>query len=161
MTDRLHFSQGLIGSLSAVGAAGWIIGGLLYRWRLHRLDRLSMLRLSIVGGVVSTLAYLLLSGPVSAVAISLLGGITSMIAMVATMSLAAESCPEGAEGFAFAAMMSILNIAGPLADVTGSVLYEHVFARQLAPLIVVSAAATALVFFLIPLMVGRTVLKPA
>jgi MFS family permease len=104
---------------------------------------------------------LLLSSPASAVAISLLGGVTSMIAMVATMSLAVESCPEGAEGFAFAAMMSILNIAGPVSDVTGSALYEHVFNRQLGPLIVVSAAATALVFFLIPLMVGRTVPKPA
>ncbi len=161
MTDRLHFSQALIGDLSAVGAAGWIIGGLLYRWQLKRLHRLAMLRLSIAGGIVSTLAYLLLSGPVTAVAISLLAGITSMIAMVATMSLAAESCPEGAEGFAFAAMMSILNIAGPLADVTGSLLYEHLFDRQIAPLIVVSAAATGLVFFLIPLMVVRAVAKPA
>jgi MFS family permease len=161
MTDHLHFSQGLIGNLSAVSAGGWIIGGLLYRWRLNRLGRLAMLRLSIAGGVVSTLAYLLLSSPASAVAISLLGGVTSMIAMVATMSLAVESCPEGAEGFAFAAMMSILNIAGPVSDVTGSALYEHVFNRQLGPLIVVSAAATALVFFLIPLMVGRTVPKPA
>jgi MFS family permease len=161
MTDRLHYSQGFIGKLSAVGAAGWIIGGVLYRWRLNRLNRLAMLRLSIVGGVISTLAFLLLGGPASAVAISLLAGITSMIAMVATMSLAAESCPEGAEGFAFAAMMSILNIAGPLADLTGSVLYDHVFDRQLAPLIVVSAAATGLVFFLIPLMAGRTMARPA
>ena len=153
MTDRLHFSQALIGSLSAVGAGGWIIGGLLYRWQLHRLDRLAILRVSIVGGVTSTLAYLLLGSPTSAVAISLLGGVTGMIAMVATMSLAAESCPEGAEGFAFAAMMSILNVANPVADVVGSVLYEHVFGRVLAPLIVVSAVATAAVFFLIPLMV--------
>ena len=98
-----------------------------------------MLRLSILGGVVSTLAYLLLSGPVSAVAISLLAGITSMIAMVATMSLAAELCPAGAEGFAFAAMMSILNIAGPLADLSGSMLDEHVFDRHFAPLVVASA----------------------
>ncbi len=58
-------------------------------------------------------------------------------------------------------MMSILNIAGPLADVTGSMLYEHLFDRQIAPLIVVSAAATGLVFFLIPLMVVRAVAKPA
>ncbi len=58
-------------------------------------------------------------------------------------------------------MMSILNIAAPVADVTGSMLYEHLFDRQIAPLIVVSAAATALVFFLIPLMVVRAVTKPA
>jgi hypothetical protein len=34
-------------------------------------------------------------------------------------------------------------------------LYEHVFHRELAPLIIVSAAATALVFVLVPLMVFR------
>ena len=34
MTDHLHFSQGFIGALSAVSAAGWVAGGLLYRWLL-------------------------------------------------------------------------------------------------------------------------------
>ena len=153
MSDRLGFSQGFIGVLSSISAAGWIIGGLLYRWRLNRLGRLALLRLSILGGVVSTLSYLAMTTPAAAVVIWLFGGITSMIAMIATMSLAAESCPEGAEGFAFAGMMSIVNLTSPLHDTLGSVLYEHVFNRDLAPLIVVSAVATTLVFFLIPLMV--------
>jgi hypothetical protein len=87
--------------------------------------------------------------------ISLMGGVTSMIAMVATMTLAVESCPKGAEGFAFAGMMSIVNLTGPLANTLGSALYEHVFNEQLTPLIILSAAATGLVFFLIPLMVFR------
>jgi MFS family permease len=155
MTDRLGFSQGFIGELSAIAAGGWIVGGLLFRWRLNRLNRRALLQLSILGGVLSTLAYLLLSTPATAVAIWFVGGITSMIAMIATMSLAAESCPEGAEGFAFAAMMSIVNLTGPLSDTMGSLLYQHVFDQKLAPLIIVSAAATALVFFLIPLMVFR------
>jgi MFS family permease len=155
MTDRLGFSQGFIGELSAIAAGGWIVGGLLFRWRLNRLNRRALLQLSILGGVLSTLAYLLLSTPATAVAIWFVGGITSMIAMIATMSLAAESCPEGAEGFAFAAMMSIVNLTGPLSDTLGSVLYEHVFNQRLGPLIIVSAAATSLVFFLIPLMVFR------
>jgi MFS family permease len=155
MSDQLGFSQGFIGVLSSVAAGGWIIGGLLYRWRLNRLDRRTLLQLSIIGGVLSTLSYLFLSSPTSAVVIWLVGGITSMIAMIATMSLAAESCPEGAEGFAFAAMMSIVNLTGPLADTSGSALYQHVFHEQLMPLILVSAGATALVFFLIPLMVFR------
>jgi MFS family permease len=155
MTDRLHFSQGFIGVLSAVGAAGWIIGGLLFRWRLNRLNRRALLQLSIVGGVLSTLSYLLLSSQASAVIISLTAGVTSMIAMVATMTLAVESCPKGAEGFAFAGMMSIVNLTGPLSNTLGSVLYQHVFDQKLAPLIIVSAAATGIVFFLIPLMVFR------
>jgi len=155
MSDRLDFSQGFIGLLSAVGAGGWILGGLLFRWRLKRLTRPALLRLSIVGGVISTLSCLALSSPATAILIWLLTGITSMIAMIATMSLAADACPEGAEGFAFAAMMSIVNLTAPLSDTLGSVLYQDVFNQKLGPLIVVSAAATALVLFLIPLMLFR------
>lgn len=158
MSDRLGFSQGFIGVLSSIAAGGWIIGGLLYRWRLSHLSRRSLLRLSLVGGVFSTLSYLLLSTPATAVIIWFVGGITSMVAMIATMSLAAEACPEGAEGFAFAAMMSIVNLTSPLSDTLGSVLYQHVFHQTLMPLILISAAATALVFFLMPLMIFR---KPA
>nr|WP_294522010.1 MFS transporter [uncultured Rhodopila sp.] len=155
MTDRLGFSQGFIGVLSSISAGGWILGGVLYKWRLHRLSQPALLRLSIAGGVAATLLYLLLDGEASAVAIWLLSGVAGMIAMIATMSLAAESCPEGAEGFAFAGLMSIVNLAAPLADSTGSVLFEHVFNRQIAPLITLSAAATALVFVLVPFMAFR------
>jgi MFS family permease len=141
--------------LSSISAGGWILGGVLYKWRLHRLSQLALLRLSIAAGIVTTLCYLLLQSEASAVLIWLLSGVAGMIAMVATLSLAAEACPEGAEGFAFAGLMSIINLASPLADTTGSALYEHVFDHRLAPLIVVSAAATALMFALVPLMVFR------
>jgi hypothetical protein len=46
--------------------------------------------------------------------------------------------------------MSVINLASPLSDVIGSVLYEHVFANHLAPLLVVSAACTAFVLLLVP-----------
>jgi hypothetical protein len=152
MTDRLAFSQGFIGILASVTAAGWILGGLLYRWKLHALPTPILLRWSIAGGVASTLGYLALSGPASAMVIWLLAGMAGMIATIATLSLAAEACPQGAEGFAFAGLMSVINLASPAADVVGSVLYEQVFGRTLAPLIVVSATATGLVFFLLPLL---------
>lgn len=155
MSDKLHFSQGFIGALSAISAGGWIIGGILHRVRLKHLSPPALLKLSILGGVVSTLAYLLQDNQTSAVLIWAFGGVTSMIAFIATLSLAADSCPKGAEGFAFAAMMSVLNVAQPLADTIGSVLYQHVFNEQLPPLIVLSAVATGLVFFLIPMVSYR------
>jgi MFS family permease len=155
MSDRLGFSQGFIGVLASISAFGWILGGLLYRWKLRVVGKRTLLRLSILFGVVTTLSYLALVGPVTAVMIWLLSGVAGMIATIATLSLAADSCPEGAEGFAFAGMMSIINLTNPLSDTLGSVLYQHVFNEQLAPLIVVSATATALVFFLIPLMLFR------
>jgi hypothetical protein len=151
MTDRLHFSQGFIGALSAVNALGWVAGGLLYRWVLAQMRTRALLQLSIVLGTLGTLAYLLMVGPVSAVVVYFVFGAAGMIANVATLTLAAEHCPARAEGFAFAALMSVMNLATPLADTTGAFLYEHVFGGRLAPLILVSAAFTAFVLVLIPL----------
>ena len=137
--------------LSAVTAVGWIAGGLLFRFLLWRLPRRPLLNLSLGLGVVSTLGYLGLVGPVSAVLIYFFGGVASMVANVATLGLAAAVCPKGAEGIhVFAALMSVINLAAPLSDTIGAVLFEHVFVNHLAPLIVVSAACTALVLMLVP-----------
>ena len=46
--------------------------------------------------------------------------------------------------------MSVINLATPLSDTIGAVLYQHVFDSRLAPLIVVSAAFTAFVLVLVP-----------
>jgi BT1 family len=150
LTDTLKFSQGFIGSLSAINALGWIAGGLLYRALLWRLPIRTLLNLSLILGIVTTLGYLGLAGPISAVAIYFCFGVANMVANVATLTLAAAVCPKHAEGFTFAALMSVINLAGSLSDPIGSLLYEHVFANHLAPLIVVSAAFTAFVLVLVP-----------
>jgi len=150
LTDTLKFSQGFIGMLSAINAAGWIAGGLLYRFLLWRMSRRGLLYLSLVLGVLSMLAYLGMVDQVTAVVIYFFFGLASTVANVATLSLAATVCPKHAEGFIFAALMSVINLASPLSDTIGAVLYEHVFDNRLAPLILVSAGFTALVLFLVP-----------
>lgn len=160
MTDQLGFSQAFIGVLGSANAAGWIAGGLLYRWLLARQDTEVLLRLSIVCGTGATLLYLGMVSAPTAVAIYFLAGAAGMIANIATLTLAAEHCPEGAEGFAFAALMSVINLAVPLADTIGSALYEHVFNRSLIPLILASATFTAAVFLLLPLAGVRTTRSP-
>ena len=151
LTDRLGFSQHFIGVLTAITALGWIAGGLLYRYVLWRLTERRLLTLSLGLGVGSTLLYLALSGPITAIVIWFFTGVSGMVANVATLSLAASRCPRGAEGFTFAAMMSVINLATPLSDTLGSVLFEHVFANNLSPLILVSAAFTGFVLVLVPL----------
>lgn len=152
MTDRLGFSQALVGLLSSVNAAGWIAGGLLYRWALRNLDTPTMLRLSILAGTATALAYLGLTGPSTAIAVYFAAGVSGMLANIATLTLAAETCPKGAEGFGFAALMSVINIATPLSDTIGAALYEHAFAGRLPPLIVVSAGFTAAALLLLRFM---------
>ncbi len=152
MTDHLHFSQGMIGLLSSISAGGWIAGGLIYRFVLRGMATRTLLNLSILCGTLATLAFLGMVDEASAVVVYFLNGVAGMIANIATLTLAADHSPKRSEGFAFAALMSVINLATPLSDTIGAFLYEHVFAGRLAPLIVVSAAFTAFIFVLVPLL---------
>jgi MFS family permease len=152
MTDTLKFSQGYIGILSAIAYAGWIAGGLIYRAFLQELPSKTLLNLSIALGVVSTLLFLLLTNEITATIVNFCFGISQMIMLVATLSLAADYCPKGSEGFAFAGLISVTNIAVSLADNAGSFLYEHVFQNRLYWLILVSAVFTLLAFVFVPLL---------
>jgi MFS family permease len=152
MTDTLRFSQAFIGILGAINSLGWIVGAVLYRRYLDGMTSQWLLNFSIVTGAVTTAAFLLLSNGVSAAIINFLSGMAGMIAFVATLSLAADFCPKRAEGFAFAALMSLLNLSSTLSNNLGAFLYEHAFHNRLAPLIIVSAAATAVILLFIPLL---------
>jgi len=152
MTDELKFSQGFIGMLGSIGAAGWIVGALLYRRFFEDLTLKSLLNLSIALGTLTTAAYLLFVNEPAAVVISFAAGFASMLATVATLTLAADYCPRRAEGFSFAVLMSIINLANTLGDNVGSFLYSHVLGQSLPPLVVISAAFTAFAFVLVPLL---------
>ncbi len=152
MTDHLRFSQGVIGLLSSVSAGGWIVGGLVYRYLLRDMTIRTLLNLSILAGTLTTLTFLGMVDVTTAIAVYFVNGVAGMIANIATLTLAANHCPERSEGFAFAALMSVINLASPLHDTIGAFLYQHLFNQTLAPLIVVSAAFTAFVFVLVPLL---------
>ena len=152
MTDNLHFSQGYIGILGAISSAGSICGGLVYRYYLAGLTSKRLLQLSVVLGTATTAAFVLLFNEVTAAALHFCGGVSAMIALVATLTLAADYCPKHSEGFTFAVFMSITNLASALGDNVGALLYQHAFGSRLTPLILVSAAFTALAWVLIPLL---------
>jgi MFS family permease len=150
MTDDLKFSQGYIGILSSILSAGWVIGALLYRRVFGGLTLKNLLNVSIALGTLTTAAYVFLSNESSAAIIYFCAGFAAMLATVATLTLAADFCPPRAEGFAFAVMMSIINLATALGDNVGSYLYTHLFHRSLPPLVLISAAFTAFAFVLVP-----------
>jgi len=152
MTDNLRFSQGYIGVLGSINSAGWVVGALLYRRFFGGLTLKSLLNVSIAFGTVTTAAYLLLGSETSAAILNFCSGFAAMLATVATLTLAADYCPPRAEGFAFAVLMSIINLATASADNVGSFLYTHVFNKSLTPLVLVSAAFTAFAFVLVPLL---------
>ena len=152
MTDDLKFSQGYIGLLGSIGAAGWVVGALLYRRFFGALTLKKLINLSIALGALATLAFLFFWNEPAAAAITFFAGFAAMLATVATLTLAADYCPLRAEGFSFAVLMSFINLATTLADNVGSFLYAHVFHNSLPPLVVISAAFTAFAFVLVPLL---------
>ena len=152
MTDKLKFTQGYIGILASIASAGWVVGALLYRRRFGNLSAKRMLQLSIALGTVSTAAYVLLFNETAAAILSFCSGFSAMLATVATVTLAADRCPPRSEGFSFAVMMSIINLATASADIVGSFLFDRLFGGTLTPLVLVSAAFTAFAFVLLPLL---------
>jgi MFS family permease len=152
MTDTLKFSQYYIGVLGAINSAGWIVGAVLYKKLRGMTTSKCVLNLSILLGTATTAAFLLLAGKTSAAIINFASGAAGMVAFVATLSLAADYCPKRAEGFAFALLMSLLNLSSALSGTIGAFLYEHAFHNRLGPLIIVSAASTAVIIVLVPLL---------
>jgi predicted MFS family arabinose efflux permease len=152
MTDDLKFSQEYIGILGSISSGGWIVGALLYRRFFKAIKARNLLNLSILLGTLTTAAFFLLLDEATAALINFFSGFAGMIAFVATLTLAADYCPQRAEGFAFAALMSITNLSAAVSDNVGSLLYEHLFDRHLDPLILVSAGFTALAFAFVPML---------
>ena len=152
MTDELKFSQSYIGILGSIASAGWIAGALAHRWLLGRMSSKALLYFSIVLGTLSAASFLLLADEVTAAIVNFANGAAMMIATIASLTLAADYCPKRSEGFAFAGLMSIMNLAELCSNNVGAFLYEHVFHNQLGPLIVVSAASTAFALVLVPLL---------
>ena len=152
MTDELKFSQAYIGILGSIASAGWIAGAVAHRWLLRKMSSKALLYLSIVLGTLSAASFLLLVDEVTAAIVNFANGAAMMIATIASLTLAADYCPKRSEGFAFAGLMSIMNLAELCSNTVGAFLYEHVFHDQLGPLIVVSAASTAFAAVLVPLL---------
>lgn len=157
-TDTLHFSQAFIGILGAVGSAGQVIGALLYGRYFAKRTLKQQLAFSIVTGTIGTLAYLTLLTPGAysqaiAIGINLVFGAAAMIATLSTLTLAAQACPPKAEGFTFAALMSVTNGFTQISAIIGARLYVDVF-HSLTPLIFISAGFTFACFLLLPILSG-------
>jgi MFS family permease len=152
MTDDLHFSQGFIGSLGAIGAVGSVLGSFVYMWLQKRMTLRTLLNVSIIVGAASQASFYFLNGETSAIILNLIGGITAMVALVSSLTLAADYCPDGSEGFSYALLMSISNFATQFSMNVGAKMYEHVFHQHINPLIFTSAGVTLFALLLVPML---------
>jgi MFS family permease len=147
-TDVLKFDQQFIGLLGSLSSVGYILGAVVYAPLSRRVSLKTTIVWVIGLSAAATLGYLLYRGRLSAVVIDLTFGVLAMITQLAFLDLAAKACPRGAEGTFFALLMSVFNGGTQLSMNVGGRLYDSL---GFTPLVLISAAVTALAWVLIPL----------
>ncbi len=147
MVDVLGISKVQLGVLATLGSAAAVLGAILFGRYFRAYPLRPLLNGAVAIGVAGTLAYYGLVGWWSAVALSVTVSFVTMIALLATLDLAARAVPSHAEGTFFAALMSVNNIGTTGSVWLGGQLYEAV---GLNGLIGISAAATAACWLLVP-----------
>jgi predicted MFS family arabinose efflux permease len=152
MSNELKFTQSFIGVLGALGAVGAIAGSFLYFYLEKKLTLKWLLYFSIFMGTIAQGIYLWLGSPATAIIFAIFNGIIAQVALVSSLTLAAYACPSKAEGFSYALLLSINNLAGQLSANVGAIMYVHWFHERLNPLILVSCAFTLFALFLVPIL---------
>jgi MFS family permease len=147
-TDQLGFSQQFIGTLTALQSVGSVLGALTYaplsrRWPLRR-----TINVAIALSSASTLVYLLYRGAWSGTVIDFASGWVYMVTTLAFLDLAAKACPRHVEGTFFALLMSVYNAGQQVSQWAGGHLYDAIGFQRL---VLISTAATALTWLLVPL----------
>ncbi len=155
MVDTLGFDQKFIGQLAALTAAGAVVGAWMFARVFSRHTVTWRAVFSIVAAFFGILIYLGIAQPHAhtaaiAVPLSVVFGLTAQIGTLTILTLAASACPPRAEGFVFAALMSLYNGVEQLSAIAGARLYQHAFDRQIAPLLWVAAAGFLLCLALVP-----------
>jgi MFS family permease len=143
-SEHLKFGPMFIGLLTTLGGLAGAVGAAVFGRLAGR--RLPLERLLFAGvwlGGPLQLLYLFYGGALSAVLITLFLAFTGVIFRLALMDLAARSCPKGAEATAFAAYMSMFNLAAWASNTAGGKLYGALASPAAASALLCAVAAAA------------------
>jgi predicted MFS family arabinose efflux permease len=151
----LGFSDQFYGNMTSLFAAAAMGGSLAYGFYCRRVPFHWLIHLSIVTGVLSTLAYWGLTGTWSAVAVTAVSGVTYMTGNLIQLDLAARICPPKAAGTVFALLMAASNLGILLSTWVGGIWYDQLDAAwghraAFNALVAVGAAFTAGCWLLVP-----------
>ena len=154
-TSTLGLSEAYHGMTMSLLSLGAILASCVYPTYCRRVAFHLLLHASVVGGILSTLAYWWMEGPRTAVVISIMVGFFYMTGSLILLDLAARSCPMAAAGTSFALLMAIANLGMILSGDLGGQWFDR-WAAQWGPhrafqlVVLVGAAANCVCFPLIP-----------
>lgn len=156
LEENLKLDESFLGNMDAVGSIGMAVGSLIFLLFMTRhFSTRTSIAIGLVAASVAAVPYFFVYDKTSTVFAYAAYGVGYMIASLATLSLAAEACPKRAEGFVFAGLMSLINLAVQYSDNVGSKLYVGYYQRHIAPLIGWSIALTAAGLLILPFLPTR------
>jgi hypothetical protein len=129
MTMRLGFAADSYGETIALQAMASVAASIAYGFYCRRIPFHILLHASIVLGILSTLAYWLMTDHTSARWISIVAGFTYMSALLVQLDLAARACPLDSAGTVFALLMAVSNASTLLSTWVGGVWYNQLEQR--------------------------------
>jgi MFS family permease len=157
MRKGLEFSNEFYGWTNTYMAIGFVLGSMTYGLYCRRVSWTWLLHLSIVAGILNTIAYWWMETETSALIVSAMVGFTYMTGNLIGMDLAARICPPAMAGTLFAMLMAASNLSLQLATLLGGYLYEW-WRPQLGErmafdiLVAVGAVFTAACWLLMPIL---------
>jgi predicted MFS family arabinose efflux permease len=155
MTTAMGFSEQLYGHSVSVLALASVAACLAYGLYCRRVPLRLLIHVSIMFGIVSTLAYAVMESAASVMAITVAVGFTYMTATLIQLDLAARVCPVSVAGTVFATLMALENLAVSLSTAFGGAIYEWAELRWDAPtsffvLLALGALTTAACWLIVP-----------
>ena len=155
MVRDLGLSEQFYGNTMSLFATAAIVASLAYGFYCRRVPFGWLLQLSILSGVLSTLAYWGLTGKLSAVLVTVVSGLTYMTGSLIQLDLAARVCPPKAAGTVFAVLMAVSNLGIVMSTWIGGIWYDQLSAgwgdrAAFNTLVAIGAAFTAGCWLLVP-----------
>jgi predicted MFS family arabinose efflux permease len=151
MQGPLGFTQGFIGTLNVIYAAGAALGGLLYMKVLSpRYSIKTLAAALIVGGALVQALFVFMVNQDIAMVLNFVFGLATSMALLNAHVIATNRCPDHAEGFMYGILLSAANASFSASQWLGGKLYDNVFHGDIKPLILISAALTFCCIFCLP-----------
>ncbi len=162
LTETLKISQQNIGYAGAIGSAGAVVGALLFNkfFTGSRFSPRVLLGVSVIVSGLATLLALLIRDPLTLFVVSGVSGVIGVMVRLTVFGIAGDVCPKRAEGFTFALLMGVLNLATQGSAMVGSQIFVRL-GNKFAPLIVISALMTLATLILVPLLPYTTAKRNA
>jgi predicted MFS family arabinose efflux permease len=159
-TKEIGLSETYYGTTVSLVSVGAMIGALIYGTYCRRVSFKVLIHVSIVTGILATLAYWGLEGERSAAVISVIVGFTYMTGNLVQFDMVARACPPQAAGTTFATLMGLTNFSALGSAALGGWFYAS-WSSHWGPtvsfqlLVLVGALSTAACWLLFPWLKNR------